>query len=127
MNCLLNHLVYLEGLFKDMNSEDNKRFFSPNMNVWLDVKENIELKIITGEYKPGDQIPPIRKMASLYNIGVTTAQKVMDDLYQEGIVSKKRGVGFFVKPYVRERLYKKHKSEFEGMLLKQYSMQLNLI
>lgn len=125
--CLLQNLVYLEGLFKEMNSED-KRFFSPNINVWLDVKEDIELKIISGEYKPGDQIPPIRKMASIYNIGVTTAQKVMDDLYHEGTVTRKRGVGFFVKPYVKERLYRKHKAEFEEMFLKtiQYAAQLNI-
>lgn len=128
MNCLSSHIVYLERLFKDMSSEDNKKSFSPNVNVWLDVKEDIELKIITGEYKSGDQIPPIRKLASIYNVGVTTAQKVMDDLYQEGTVLRKRGVGFFVKPYVKERLYKKHKSEFEKMLLKtiEYAYRLNI-
>lgn len=122
------NIVYLEGLFKEMNSEDNKRFFSPNVNVWLDVKEDIELKIISEEYKAGDQIPPIRKMAAIYNIGATTAQKVMEELYQDDIVVKKRGVGFFVKPYVKERLYRKHKAEFEKMLLKtiQYATQLNI-
>ena len=46
--------------------------------VWLDVKNDIEVKVITGYYQAGERIPPIRKIAEVYGIGINTAQKVLD-------------------------------------------------
>lgn len=127
MYSLSQYLDYLERLFENMGSEYSKEF-SPHINVWLGVKEDIEIKIINEEIKPGDQVPPLRKLAEMYEISISTAQKVMDDMYHEGTVSRKRGIGYFVKPYVKEKLYKKHKAKFEEMLLKsyQYAVQLNV-
>ena len=85
--------------------------------VWQDVKADIELKILTGVYAAGERIPPIRKIAKDYNIGQTTAQKVLNVLYQEGIIEPKRGVGFFVKPYIREQLIAERKQHLERMVI----------
>lgn len=84
--------------------------------AWLDVKSDIELKIIRGEYSAGDRIPPVRKIAAIYSIGTTTAAKVLEHLYQEGTIYKKRGVGYFVKPYTKDRLCTEHKKKLERII-----------
>jgi len=82
--------------------------FSPHINLWLDIKADIEIKIITGEYESGMRIPSITQLSGLYNIGNTTAQKVLEALCEENTIYKRQGVGYFVKPYVRDKLAATH-------------------
>lgn len=80
--------------------------------VWIEIKKNIEIKIIKGEYKAGQQIPTIIEIAEKYNIGKSTAAKILDRLSNDGTIIKKVGIGSFVKPFVREQLLEKHKRYF---------------
>lgn len=96
---------------------------STNIEIptWIAIKQDIELKIIRGEYSAGERIPPVRKIAEIYNIGTSTAAKTLETLAQEGTLYKKRGVGYFVKPYVKEKLCKEHKKNLERILLNAFS------
>ena len=71
-----------------------------NIYTWQSVKNDLELKIIRGEYKAGERIPPVRKSAEIYNIGTSTATKTLSQLCEDGTIYQRRGVGYFVKPYV---------------------------
>lgn len=84
--------------------------------AWLNVKSDIELKIINGDFSAGDRVPPVRKVASNYEISVTTAAKVLENLYRDGTLYKKRGVGYFVEPYIKEKLCTEHKKNLEKIL-----------
>lgn len=85
-------------------------------NIWLDVKSDIELKILTGAYVAGERIPSIRKLAVDYGVGQSTVQKVLNVLWYEGVIEPKRGVGFFVKPYIREQLISKRRITIEKQI-----------
>ena len=85
------------------------------LNLWEKVKSDIEVKIIKGEYAVGYKIPTIVELQIEYGIGKTTAQKIVSELYKEGTIVKKVGVGCFVKPFVKERLLEKHKVQLEIM------------
>lgn len=87
--------------------------FTPSTNLWLVVKRDIEAKIITGEYAVGKKIPTIVELVEQYNIGKTTAQKIINALYDEGTIVKKVGIGCFVKPFVKERLLEQYEKELE--------------
>ena len=112
---------------KKENKRQNKSF-SPKSNLWLSVKSDIELKIITGEYAVGDKIPTIVELIEKYGIGKTTAQKVINDLYSEGVIVKKVGVGCFVKPFVKEKLFATHEEELKTLIDKavDYALQLGV-
>lgn len=90
--------------------------FTPSANIWLVVKRDIEAKIITGEYAVGTKIPTIVELVEQYNIGKTTAQKIINALYDEGTIIKKVGIGCFVKPFVKERLLEQHEKELEKQI-----------
>lgn len=77
-------------------------------SIIKEVQDNLEFKIITGELSAGDKFPPIRDLAESYNIGTSTAQKIVNNLSAGDIIVKKRGVGFFVKPFVVGKLKEKH-------------------
>lgn len=84
--------------------------------AWQTVKNDLELKIICGEYAPGERIPPVRKIAEIYNICTSTASKTLVQLCKEGTIYQRRGVGYFVKPYVRERLIAEHRRTLEKII-----------
>jgi len=90
---------------------------SSRENKWLDVKQDIERLIISGELQPGKAIPSIREMQNTYHIGQKTAQRVIASLDKEGVIVRRVGSGCFVKPFVREELIAAHKRELQGIFL----------
>ena len=90
---------------------------SQTSNVWKGVKRDIELKILNGTFVAGERIPSVRKIAEDYDVGQTTAQKILNALCQEGIIESRRGVGYFVVPYIREQLISERKKSLERKVL----------
>lgn len=76
--------------------------------IWTDIKKQIEFAIINGTYKNACKMPSISELAEEYACGKSTAQKVLEEMYKEGIVTKQKGVGYFVKPFVQEHLIEKY-------------------
>lgn len=87
-----------------------------NKFLWLTVKSDLEIRIIRGEYAAGERIPTVRKIVELYGVCASTASKTLAQLCQEGTIYCRRGVGYFVQPYVKERLKEEHKRNLEEVI-----------
>lgn len=85
--------------------------------IWVDIKRKIEFAIINGKYKNACKMPSISELAEEYACGKSTAQKILEEMYKEGIVTKQKGVGYFVKPFVRDQLIKKYTGIWENNLM----------
>src|SRR5699024_12720811 len=64
--------------------------------IYLQIKESIEDSIINGTIKVGERIPSTNELAKFYNINPATARQGINELAQEEIILKQRGVGMFV-------------------------------
>lgn len=95
-------------------------------SIRLKVISDIEFKIISGEYGAGYRMPSITKLSELYNIGRTTAHKILDELFDNKILIKERGVGYFVRPYVKGNLSNKHTDALINQMKSVVSYGLNL-
>lgn len=84
--------------------------------VWEYIKGDIEFRIILGELRVADRVPSIAELSDQYNVSKTTAQKVLEDMFSEGTINKAKGVGYFVKPYMKDILTDKHKNIFVRMV-----------
>jgi GntR family transcriptional regulator len=58
--------------------------------------ELIHDRIATGEWKPGDIIPPESELVERYSVSRITVRKVLDMLAREGLIVRERGRGTFV-------------------------------
>lgn len=87
-------------------------------SIWLDIKDDFELKIIRGVYKSASRVPSITELAEQYSCGESTAQKVLESLCKEDVLTKKRGVGYFLKPFCKDKLIIKHKTTLQMDLQK---------
>lgn len=64
--------------------------------IYLQVKEFIEDSIINETIKIGERIPSTNELAKFYNINPATARQGMNELVNNKILRKQRGVGMFV-------------------------------
>ncbi|MCL2321844.1 MAG: GntR family transcriptional regulator [Oscillospiraceae bacterium] len=72
------------------------------------MKRKFEFDILSGKYLAGKRVPTILQFKGLYNVGESTAYKVLDSLVDDGILIKKHGVGYFLKPYITDKLMQSH-------------------
>lgn len=75
---------------------------------WQRVKHDIELKIITGEYKDGELVPSVRKLSQLYNIGTSTSRIILERLAFDGTLIMEQGIGYRVNGNAINDLREKH-------------------
>lgn len=87
---------------------------------------DIELKIISGDIGAGDKIPSIAEIAKQYNVSKSTAQRAIEQMMGEGLLSNENGVGYFVKHGMIEKLREKHKKSLENELEKCLSIARGL-
>lgn len=65
--------------------------------VYEQLKRQIKLGIVSGEYPPDIKMPSIRQLASQLTINPNTIAKVYRQLENEGFLQSRAGSGFFVK------------------------------
>lgn len=68
--------------------------------------------ILEGVLKEGDPLPSIRNVASEHRINPLTVLKAYQELADEGLVEKRRGLGMFVKDGAPNLLLKGERQKF---------------
>ncbi|NLV49471.1 MAG: GntR family transcriptional regulator [Clostridiales bacterium] len=70
--------------------------FQTDRPIYLQLKEQITLLIISGQYPAGSRLPPVRDMAADAAVNPNTLQKALQELEREGLVYAQRTSGRFV-------------------------------
>ena len=64
--------------------------------LYQQLYEQLEGRIRSGQWKPGDRIPPESELLSQYEVSRITVRKVLAMLVAEGLLVRERGRGSFV-------------------------------
>lgn len=80
--------------------------------IFVQIAERIENDIIEEVLPEEAQVPSTNQFASFYQINPATAAKGVNQLVDQGILYKKRGVGMFVATGARAKLMEKRKEQF---------------
>ena len=86
--------------------------FGSQTPIFLQLSQGLEVEILSGVYREGEQIPSITELAASYKINPATALKGINLLVDAGIVYKKRGIGMFVSQGALQLLKEKRQDEF---------------
>ncbi len=70
--------------------------FETDRPIYLQLKEQIMLRIVSGAYEPGSRLPPVRDMAADASVNPNTLQKALAELERDGLVYTQRTSGRFV-------------------------------
>ena len=86
--------------------------FNQEKPIYLQIREKIEDQIVNDQLKEGDQAPSTNQLVSFYKINHATVSKGVNQLVEEGILFKKRGIGMFVAEGAKSKLVQKRKEAF---------------
>lgn len=65
--------------------------------IYAKIAEAIREEINLGNLKPGDRIPTEEELCRIYNVSRGTIRKALHILEEDGIISRRQGIGSFVK------------------------------
>jgi len=68
------------------------------------IADSLRRAILAGEYRPGDRLPPERKLAEQLSVGRSTVREALKQLEQLGLVDIRHGGGVTVRPLDRASL-----------------------
>ncbi|MDY0152628.1 MAG: GntR family transcriptional regulator [Candidatus Cloacimonas sp.] len=88
------------------------KLFNEATPIYLQLRLHIEERILSGILKDEEAIPSLRIMARDYNLNPITVGNAVSVLVDEGILTKKRGVGIFVAPQARQLIIGKRSKDF---------------
>jgi GntR family transcriptional regulator len=65
--------------------------------LYARLRQAIQDRVTSGEWRPGDQIPTIRELGELYGVSRITVVQALDGLSREGWLMRWQGKGVFVR------------------------------
>jgi DNA-binding transcriptional regulator YhcF (GntR family) len=77
--------------------------------VYVQLIEQIQAEIISGNYKPGDKLPSVRDLAAEATVNPNTMQKALAELERTGLLLTNRTSGRFITS--DDKMIKKLKEE----------------
>jgi len=80
--------------------------------MFVQIMDNIESDIITGQYRVDDLIISTTQISKLYAVNPTTAVKAISKLTDAGILYKKRGIGMCVAEGAKEIITRRRREIF---------------
>lgn len=87
--------------------------------IYRQLRDRMVGLIMEGAYTEGDAIPSVRAVSAEYQINHLTVSKAYQELVDEGLVEKKRGLGMFVIEGAREKILSAEKEKFLNIELPQ--------
>ena len=70
--------------------------WNDNAPIYRQLKERIVVMMLEGQLKPGDVLPSVRQIAAEYQLNPITVSRAYQELADETLVEKRRGLGMYV-------------------------------
>ncbi|MES2403639.1 MAG: GntR family transcriptional regulator [Pseudomonadota bacterium] len=86
--------------------------WNDNVPIYRQLRERVVAMILDGALNEGDALPSVRQVAADYQINPLTVSKAYQELVDEQLVEKRRGLGMFVTDGAREALLKSERESF---------------
>src|SRR5437660_8456766 len=88
------------------------REWNDNQPIYRQLRDRGVHMILDGVLKEGDPLPSVRNVAAEYRINPLTVLKSYQQLVDEDLVEKKRGLGMFIKVGARNLLLEAERRRF---------------
>lgn len=80
--------------------------------IYRQLKERVVAMLLDGVLKPGDALPSVRQVAAEYQLNPITVSRAYQELADEQLVEKRRGLGMFVTEGAPARLMNSERERF---------------
>jgi len=88
------------------------REWNENQPIYRQLRDRVIAMILEGVLKEGDPLPSVRNVAAEYRVNPLTVLKSYQELVDEELVEKRRGLGMFIKTGARNVLLRGERQKF---------------
>ena len=88
------------------------REWNDTQPIYRQLRDRVVHMILDGVLKEGDPLPSVRNVAAEYRVNPLTVLKAYQELVDEELVEKRRGLGMFVKDGAHKSLLKGERQNF---------------
>ena len=86
--------------------------WSDGAPIYRQLKERVVAMMLDGVLKPGDALPSVRQVAADYQLNPITVSRAYQELADESLVEKRRGLGMFVTEEASKKLRSSERERF---------------
>lgn len=86
--------------------------FNQNKAIYLQIRDTICERILSGDLKPEDRIPSVREYGASIGVNPNTVMRTYEKLTMEGVIYNKRGIGYFITAEARGIVLENSRKEF---------------
>jgi len=80
--------------------------------IYRQLKDKVVAMMLDGQLRPGDALPSVRQVAADYQLNPITVSRAYQELADEGMVEKRRGLGMFVTDQATHKLLDNERQRF---------------
>ncbi|PZQ12888.1 MAG: GntR family transcriptional regulator [Rhodanobacter denitrificans] len=80
--------------------------------IYRQLRDRVVAMILDGVLKQGDALPSVRQVAADFQINPITVSKAYQELVDENLVEKRRGLGMYVTDGARDALLQSERERF---------------
>ena len=88
------------------------REWNDSQPIYRQLRDRVVAMILDGVLQEGDPLPSVRNVAAEFRVNPLTVLKSYQELVDEDLVEKRRGLGMFVKPGARALLLRGERQKF---------------
>jgi GntR family transcriptional regulator len=86
--------------------------WNDNLPIYRQLRDRVVAMVLDGVLKEGDPLPSVRNVAAEYRVNPLTVLKAYQQLVDEQLVEKRRGLGMFVKNDSRKLVLRDEREKF---------------
>ncbi len=86
--------------------------WNDNTPIYRQLKQRVMSMMLDGVLKSGDALPSVRQIAADYQLNPITVSRAYQELVDETLVEKKRGLGMYVTEGARDKLLASERERF---------------
>src|SRR5512134_446428 len=86
--------------------------WSDSAPIYRQLKDRVIAMMLDGVLKPGDALPSVRQVAAEYQLNPITVSRAYQELADEALVEKRRGLGMYMTDGAREKLLASERERF---------------
>ena len=86
--------------------------WNDNLPIYRQLRDRVVAMILDGVLREGDPLPSVRNVAAEYRVNPLTVLKAYQQLVDEQLVEKRRGLGMFVKNDSRKLVLRDEREKF---------------
>lgn len=86
--------------------------WNDNAPIYRQLRDRVVAMILDGVLNEGDALPSVRQVAADFQLNPITVSKAYQELVDEQLVEKRRGLGMYVNEGARDALLKNERERF---------------